>query len=125
MKNYTSLVQQQLDAYNNKDVDGWLSTFAHDANQFLLHGKCIASGHDEMRKNIEERFKEPDLHARLLYRTVMNNIVVDHEVVTRNFSQGKGRLKCSAYMKFARALSKRFLFLLVNPQYLSEKIANK
>lgn len=93
MKNHESLIQQQLDAYNNKDVDGWLSTYAPDARQYLLHGECIASGHAELRKNIEERLKESDLHARLLHRTVMNNIVVDHEVVTRNFSQGKGEIE--------------------------------
>jgi hypothetical protein len=46
-----------------------------------------------MRKNIEERFKEPDLHVRLLHRTVMDNIVVDHQVITRNFSQGKGEIE--------------------------------
>lgn len=93
MDDSSSLVQRQLDAYNKKDVDAWLGTYAKDARQFELHGDCLASGHDEMRKRIVERFREPDLYARLLSRTVMNNIVVDHEVVTRNFPEGKGEIE--------------------------------
>ncbi len=30
------VVQRQLDAYNAKDLDAWLSTFAEDAKQFEL-----------------------------------------------------------------------------------------
>ncbi len=91
-KNET-LVQRQLDAYNNKDIDGWLNTYATDAQQFNLHGECTASGHDEMRQRIAVRFEEPDLYAKLLSRIVMDNIVVDHEVITRNFAEGKGEIE--------------------------------
>ena len=47
-----ALIQRQLDAYNAKDVEGWLSTYAPDAKQYLQHGECIAVGHDEMRARI-------------------------------------------------------------------------
>lgn len=112
MNSYAALVQQQLDAYNNKDVEGWLSTYAADARQFLLHGECIAHGHAELRKNIEERFKEPDLHAHLLHRTVMNNIVVDHEVITRNFSQGKGEIEMLCIYEIRQGLIQSASFSL-------------
>ena len=39
------------------------------------------------------RLAEPDLHARLLQRSVMGHIVVDLEVVTRNFPEGLGTLE--------------------------------
>ena len=35
-----------------------------------------------------ERFNDPALHAELVSRTVMENIVVDHEFVTRTFPEG-------------------------------------
>lgn len=93
MDDLYSLIQRQLDAYNAKDVEGWLSTYARDARQYNLHGECIAVGHVEMRKRILARFEEPDLHARLLSRTIMHNVVVDHEVITRNFPEGKGEVE--------------------------------
>ena len=33
------------------------------------------------------------LHAALLSRTVMGNVVVDHERITRNFPEGKGSIE--------------------------------
>lgn len=93
MNENEALVQRQLDAYNAKDIDGWLGTYAAGAKQFNLHGECLATGHQEMRKRIAIRFEEPDLHARLLSRIVMENVVVDHEVITRNFPEGKGEIE--------------------------------
>jgi hypothetical protein len=87
------VVQRQLDTWNAKDVDGWLSTYAADAQQFELHGGLLAAGHAAMRERILVRFAEPDLHATLLSRTVMGRIVVDHERITRNFPEGKGTLE--------------------------------
>lgn len=120
MKNHELLIQQQLDAYNKKDVDGWLRTYANDARQFILHGECIANGHAELRKNIEERFKEPDLHARLLHRTVMNNVVVDHEVITRNFSQGKGEIEMLCIYEIRQGLIQAVSFSLGDSKIFTE-----
>ena len=87
------VVQAQLAAYNAKDIDALLATYAADAEQFTLHGERIAKGHDEMRPRFLARFAEPDLHARLLSRTAMGNVVVDLELITRNFPEGRGSLE--------------------------------
>lgn len=84
------LIQRQLEAYNRKDVEGWLATYHSQACQYVLHGELLARGHAQLRSRISERFSEPDLHAQLLNRTVSGNIVVDLEQVTRNFPQGRG-----------------------------------
>lgn len=88
-----SIVQAQLDAYNAKDIDALLATYAPDAEQFVLHGERIAKGHEEMRARFLGRFAEPDLHARLLARTAMAGVVVDLELITRNFPEGRGTLE--------------------------------
>jgi hypothetical protein len=49
-----------------------------------------------MRARFALRFQEPDLHARLVQRVVMGNLVFDHEVVTRNFPEGKGAIELVA-----------------------------
>jgi hypothetical protein len=88
-----SIVQAQLDAFNAKDIDALLNTYAADAEQFTLHGERLAQGREEMRVRYTLRFAEPDLHARLLSRMVMGNVVVDYEVITRNFPEGLGTLE--------------------------------
>ena len=88
-----AVVQAQLDAYNAKDLDALMLTYAPDAQQFVLHGELLAQGHDQMRPRYALRFSEPDLHARLLSRTVIGNVVTDLEIVTRNFPEGKGTVE--------------------------------
>ena len=83
------VVQQQLDAYNARDLDSWLKTYALNAEPHLLHAGSLAVGHEAIRNRMEERFRDPALHAELKARTVMNNIVVDHEYVTRSTPDGK------------------------------------
>lgn len=93
---YTSpevVVQRQLDAYNAKDLEAWLATYAEDAQQFEHPAKLLASGRAQIRARSEARFSEPDLHARLIKRTVMGPVVIDHEDVTRNFPEGPGRIE--------------------------------
>jgi putative hydrolase of HD superfamily len=88
-----AVVQAQLDAYNAKDIDALMRTYAPDAEQFALHGERLAKGHEEMRARYLARFAEPDLHARLLSRIVMGNFVTDLELITRNFPEGVGTLE--------------------------------
>lgn len=91
--NPLAVVQAQLDAYNAKDIDALLQTYAPDAQQFTLHGELLAQGHAQMRARYLARFAEPDLHAKLLSRVVVGHVVTDAELVTRNFPEGRGTLE--------------------------------
>jgi len=96
MLNFTSpeaVVQRQFAAYNAKDVDAWVATYAEDAQQFEHPGKLLATGHAEIRARIATRFTEPNLHATLIKRAVMGNIVIDHEDVARTFPEGPGHVE--------------------------------
>lgn len=88
-----AVVQAQLDAFNAKDIDALMRTYAPDAEQFALHGERLAKGQEEIRPRYVARFTEPDLHARLLSRTVMGKFVTDLELITRNFPEGVGTLE--------------------------------
>jgi putative hydrolase of HD superfamily len=88
-----SIVQAQLDAYNSKDVEALLRTYAPNAEQFTLHGELLAKGHSQLRERFLARFAEPDLHAKLVSRIVVGNIVTDAELITRNFPEGRGTLE--------------------------------
>lgn len=93
MTHPAAVVQAQLDAYNAKDIDALMATYAVDAQQFALHGALLAEGADAIRPRYVARFLEPDLHARLVTRSVVGNTVTDVEVVTRNFPEGLGTVE--------------------------------
>ena len=82
------VVQAQLEAYNAHDLEGWVATYSAEAEQFLLHAGSLARGHIAIRQRMVERFKDLFLHAELLHRTCIENVVVDHELVTRMFPEG-------------------------------------
>jgi hypothetical protein len=86
------VVQRQLDAYNSRDVEALLTIYADDAEAFEHPSTLVASGSAALRERFTARFREPNLHARLLNRMVMGDIVVDHEEVTRTFPEGPGIL---------------------------------
>lgn len=91
-----AVVQRQLDAYNARDVDALLATYAPDAEQFEHPATPIAHGADELRRRFTARFAEANLHATLLHRAVLGNFVVDHERVTRTFPEGPGSVELVA-----------------------------
>lgn len=85
-----SVVQRQLDAYNAHDLDALMATYADDVQHFEFPAMPVASGAAQVRERLAVRLQEPNLHARLLARTAMGNLVIDHEIVTRDFPEGPG-----------------------------------
>lgn len=91
-----AVVQRQLDAYNARDLDALLATYAADARQYVFPHTLITTGHAEIRARMAPRFQESNLHARLLQRIVMGDLVIDYEEVTRTFPEGTGTVELVA-----------------------------
>jgi hypothetical protein len=77
-------VQRQLDAYNARDLEGFVAEYADDVQLFrppatspLIEGKAAMAAH-----YAAHRFNQPGLHAGLVNRMVFGNKVVDHERIT-------------------------------------------
>ncbi len=82
------LAQEQLDAYNNRDIDAFLKPFASNVKVYRYPNSLSYEGIDNMRKRYEPFFKNtPDLNCKLLKRIVYKNQVIDHELVTINGRQ--------------------------------------
>lgn len=88
------VVQRQLDAYNARDLDALLAVYAPDAALYQHPDTLLARGTAALRERFAPRLAEPNLHARLLHRTVLGDLVVDTETVTRTFPAGPGELDC-------------------------------
>jgi hypothetical protein len=77
------VVQIQLEAYNHRDVDAFLNTYASDAKLYDHPDKLWASGLEQMRQVYSRLFKEaPNLHAKVSNRIVQGEFVIDQELVT-------------------------------------------
>lgn len=80
-----NLVQKQLEAYNARDIDAFLATYADDVELYDLPDKLISKGKEAMRKEYGAFFnKAKSLHCEIVNRIVLNNTVIDHEKVTVN-----------------------------------------
>lgn len=77
------IVQEQLDAYNDRDIERFISVFSDDIELWTL-GDTIPSvkGLFSVQKVYGELFKSnKDLHSEVLNRTVIGNKVIDYEKI--------------------------------------------
>jgi imidazolonepropionase-like amidohydrolase len=78
------VVERQLEAYNARDIDAFLSFYSPDARiERIPSGEVVAAGTAEMRETYSKLFSSsPGLECRILSRTVSGPMVVDRELVT-------------------------------------------
>ena len=89
-------VEAQVNAYNARDLNAFLATYADDAQLFEFPDKLLARGTAQFRERYAQRFTEPRLHAEIVKRIVLGNMVIDHERVHRMFPEGPGLLEAIA-----------------------------
>jgi hypothetical protein len=77
-------VQKQLDAYNARDIDAFMAWWSDDCEYYEFPTRLLASGAAQIRERHVARFKEPNLFGKLIKRSVVDNLVVDQEIVTRS-----------------------------------------
>ncbi len=83
-----SIVNEQLKAYNNKDLDAFMGAFSEDVELFTFPNKLDIKGHVQLRKSYSSLFeKTPDLHCDIKNRIVIGNKVIDEEYITANGSK--------------------------------------
>lgn len=79
-----SVVQQQLDAYNARDLGRFLVAFAEDVQVFRPPAvEPVIAGKKALGEfYATQRFCHERLHAELLNRIVLGNRIIDHERIT-------------------------------------------
>ena len=79
------IVQKQLDAYNARDLDGFLATYSEDIELYDYPNELFMQGKEQMRKRYAAFFeKTPDLHCEIKKRIVIGNKVIDEEHIMAN-----------------------------------------
>jgi hypothetical protein len=77
------VVDQQIAAYNQRDIDGFVACYADNATVVQPDGSLLASGHDEIRAIYGGLFDQsPALRAEISNRIEVGTVVIDEERVT-------------------------------------------
>ncbi len=83
------VVQKQLETYNNRDIDGFMSTIDENVTfHNFSDGQVTMTGSVACRAFYSKLFESsPKLHSTILTRTVFGNKIIDHEsIIGRNGS---------------------------------------
>lgn len=83
--NAEEIVQQQLDAYNIRDIDAFAETYSKGIQLYQYPNKLTDEGHDALRKGYTGFFERtPDLNCEIKNRITIGNKVIDEEYLTVN-----------------------------------------
>lgn len=78
-----ALVEEQLKAYNKRDIIAFLKPFSENVKVFDFPNELFFEGKEEMKNSYSKLFENcPKLNCKTISRTVFKNIVIDKEVVT-------------------------------------------
>ena len=77
------LADEQLAAYNNRDIEAFLVPYSDTVKVFDGSGNLLYQGKETMKAQYGAMFERtPGLHCNLLNRIAVNETVIEHEEVT-------------------------------------------
>ena len=81
-KGTVDVVEEQLEAYNARDLERFAATYADDIRIWRMPAtEPSIAGQAQLREVYAKRFSSPDLHATIVNRIATGDKVVDHERV--------------------------------------------
>ncbi|CAM5765204.1 steroid Delta-isomerase [Labrys miyagiensis] len=111
-----AVVAAQLEAYNRRDIEAFMACWHEDAVYFAHPDTLLARGAAEIRARHLDRFRESALHGRLIARLSVGDLVVDREIVTRNFPDGIGAIDMIAIYQVESGRIARAWFKMGTPR---------
>lgn len=78
------VVQQQLEAYNARDIERFMDCFHSEIEIWTLGEEYpSAQGFEQVKKMYENLFQQsPDLHSKVLNRSTIGQKVIDYEQIS-------------------------------------------
>jgi imidazolonepropionase-like amidohydrolase len=103
------LVQQQLNAYNNRDIEAFLAPYSDSVEIYEFPAKLLLKGKEKMRPDYAGMFQRVKaLHCKLVNRVVEGNTVIDQESVT---GFGPDAFKAIAIYKISKGKIQQVYFI--------------
>lgn len=83
-----SLAQEQLEAYNKRDIDAFVKPYADSVEVYAFPNQLLYKGKHIMYAQYKDMFAQTkDLHCTIVKRMVLGNKVIDEESVIFNTSK--------------------------------------
>jgi hypothetical protein len=83
MPSSREVMTANLAAYNARDLEAFLASFDPEVEMHDLRSGAVSRGVDDLRARYSALFaSSPALHSRILHRSVLGDLVADHELVT-------------------------------------------
>lgn len=77
-----ALVDRQLNAYNQRNLEAFLEPYADDVEIYDFPNSLSVKGKADMRKQYTFLSKVPNLHCEIKQRIIQGNTIIDKESVT-------------------------------------------
>jgi hypothetical protein len=90
--------------------------WSDDCEYYEFPARLLAGGAAQIRERHVTRFKEPNLFGKLIKRSVVDNLVVDQEVVTRMFADGIGEVDVLAIYQIENGEIAKAWFKMGSPR---------
>jgi len=103
-----ALVQRQLNAYNARNLEAFLDTYAEDVELYEFPSKLLSKGKAQMRKDYAFLNTVTNLHCEIKGRIVQGNTIIDNESVT---GFGNNAIKATAIYQVEDNKIKRVYFI--------------
>jgi hypothetical protein len=82
MASPVDIVEEQLEAYNARDLDRFAATYSDDIRIWRMPAtEPSIVGQAQLREVYAKRFASPNLHATIVNRIATGDKVIDHERV--------------------------------------------
>lgn len=103
-----ALVQRQLNAYNDRDLEAFLEPYAEDVELYEFPSTLVSKGKTQMRKDYAFLNNIPNLHCEIKERIIQGNTIIDKESVT---GFGNKPLEATAIYQVENNKIKRVYFI--------------
>lgn len=80
-------VNLRMAAYNNHDIEGFLSMYSDDVTIYTYPDKELAQGKEHLRSIFEPMFKEQTVSVEIHHQLTKDGYVINHETVNYNDSK--------------------------------------
>ena len=104
-----AVVDAQLAAYNQRDLEAFLGFYADDAVLAKHPDQVTQTGKAQMRARYQRNFSNPNVRAEIIKRVTFDRFVIDHERVTA--PPAKGELEAVAVYEVEGGKIVRVTFL--------------
>ena len=103
-----AVVQRQVNAYNARNIDAFMDTYAEDIELYDFPGKLISKGKQKMKDNYASMFSNvTNLYCEIEKRIVIGNKIIDKEKVRA----GKETIHAVAVYEVEKGKIKKVTFI--------------